>query len=221
MRGGASGCVHRSRLPPRSPDHVVCAFLRYGLGSGGSPAVTVSRPYGLVPPSFCSVTSRTGKVTSRKVSPRSSGRCYRGSAGAAGDRGIGRANSASLGPPMSSRGRSWAPGRPWNWLPESPSGDEGRELLRRTKEELGQLSELIEPLLRLSTGTEMLRLQHADLVEITREAVASSSLGIASNRVTHRCAGSTDRTRRPSSSSGARSATSCGTRSRTRLRDRP
>ena len=38
---------------------------------------------------------------------------------------------------------------------ESPSGDEGRELLLRTKEELGQLSELIEPLRRLSTGTEM------------------------------------------------------------------
>jgi len=66
---------------------------------------------------------------------------------------------------------------------ESPGGDEGRELVLRTKEELGQLSELIEPLLRLSTGTEMLRRHHADLVEITHEAVASSSLGRASNRV--------------------------------------
>jgi signal transduction histidine kinase len=66
---------------------------------------------------------------------------------------------------------------------ESPSGDEGRELLRRTTEELGQLSELIEPLLRLSTGAEMVKRRHADLVEITREAVASSSLGGASDRV--------------------------------------
>jgi signal transduction histidine kinase len=66
---------------------------------------------------------------------------------------------------------------------ESSSGDVARELLRRTKDELGHLSELIEPLLRVSTGTEMLRLRHADLVEITREAVTSSSLGMASNRV--------------------------------------
>jgi signal transduction histidine kinase len=66
---------------------------------------------------------------------------------------------------------------------ETASGEEGRELLRRTKEELGQLSELIDPLLRWSTGTEVLERRHTDLVEVTREAVASSSLGVATDRV--------------------------------------
>jgi len=61
--------------------------------------------------------------------------------------------------------------------------EEGRELLRRTKEELGQLSDLIDPLLRWSTGTEVLKRRRVDLVEATREAIASSSLGMPPHRV--------------------------------------
>ena len=60
---------------------------------------------------------------------------------------------------------------------------EGRELLARTKEELGQLSDLIDPLLRWSTGADTLKRQPVDLVEVTREAVASSSLGMGPDRV--------------------------------------
>ena len=66
---------------------------------------------------------------------------------------------------------------------ENATGEEGRELLRRTRDELGQLSDLIDPLLRWSTGGEMLKRRRTDLVEVTREAVASSSLGMAPDRV--------------------------------------
>ncbi len=60
---------------------------------------------------------------------------------------------------------------------------ERRELLRRTKEELGQLSDLIDPLLRWSTGADTLKRQRVDLVEVTRDAVASASLGVGPDRV--------------------------------------
>jgi len=66
---------------------------------------------------------------------------------------------------------------------ENATGDEGRELLRRTRDELGQLSDLIDPLLRWSTGRELLKRRQTDLVEVTREAVASSSLGMAPDRI--------------------------------------
>jgi signal transduction histidine kinase len=66
---------------------------------------------------------------------------------------------------------------------DTASVAEGRELLRRTKEELGQLSDLIDPLLRWSTGADTLKRQQVDLVEVTREAVVSSSLGIGPDRV--------------------------------------
>jgi signal transduction histidine kinase len=66
---------------------------------------------------------------------------------------------------------------------ENATGEEGRELLRRTRDELGQLSDLIDPLLRWSTGSELLKRRQTDLVEVTREAVASSSLGVAPDRV--------------------------------------
>ena len=66
---------------------------------------------------------------------------------------------------------------------ENATGEEGRELLRRTRDELGQLSDLIDPLLRWSTGAEMLKRLRTDLVEVTREAVASSSLGMTPDRV--------------------------------------
>jgi signal transduction histidine kinase len=58
-----------------------------------------------------------------------------------------------------------------------------KELLRRVNEELGQLSELIDPLLRWSTGTEGLKLERADLVDVCRRAVASSSSGSDAGRV--------------------------------------
>jgi signal transduction histidine kinase len=63
------------------------------------------------------------------------------------------------------------------------TGSERRELLRRTKEELGQLSDLIDPLLRWSTGTETLKRRRTDLVHVAREAVASASLGSDRARV--------------------------------------
>jgi len=66
---------------------------------------------------------------------------------------------------------------------ENAGGEEGRELLRRTRDELGQLSDLIDPLLRWSTGNAMLKRLRTDLVEVTREAVASSSLGMTPDRV--------------------------------------
>jgi signal transduction histidine kinase len=60
----------------------------------------------------------------------------------------------------------------------------GKELLRRTNEELGHLSDLIDPLLHWSAGTENLKWQVADLVEVTRQAVASSALAANRERVT-------------------------------------
>lgn len=60
---------------------------------------------------------------------------------------------------------------------------EGRELLRRTREELRQLSELIDPLLRWSTGSEMLERQRLDLVQVVREAVASFDLRFDVGRI--------------------------------------
>jgi hypothetical protein len=48
---------------------------------------------------------------------------------------------------------------------DNATGEEGRELLRRTRDELGQLSELIDPLLRWSTGGEWLQRRNIDLVE--------------------------------------------------------
>jgi two-component system OmpR family sensor kinase len=60
--------------------------------------------------------------------------------------------------------------------------DQGRELLRRTREELQRLSELIDPLLRWSTGAAAPVRGTADLVTITREAVASSCFGLNGDR---------------------------------------
>ncbi len=60
---------------------------------------------------------------------------------------------------------------------------EGQELLRRTKEELRQLSEVIDPLLRWSAGGQSLERTRADLVEITRAAIRSPSLELGEGRV--------------------------------------
>ena len=60
---------------------------------------------------------------------------------------------------------------------------EGQELLRRTKEELRQLSDLVDPLLRWSTGGQTLDLHRADLVGITRRAIASPSLELGVDRI--------------------------------------
>jgi hypothetical protein len=63
------------------------------------------------------------------------------------------------------------------------AGSEGQELLRRTNEELAQLSDLIDPLLRWSSGADTLQRQRVDLVQVTREAVATSSFGLNADRV--------------------------------------
>jgi signal transduction histidine kinase len=68
-------------------------------------------------------------------------------------------------------------------LTETTQGSEGKDLLRRTNEELGQLSDLIDPLLRWSSGVENLQRQRADLVHVTRQAVASSAFASDADRV--------------------------------------
>jgi signal transduction histidine kinase len=60
---------------------------------------------------------------------------------------------------------------------------EGKELMRRTRQELQQLSDLIDPLLRWSTGNGLPSRERVDLVEVTRDAVASATLGARSDRV--------------------------------------
>jgi K+-sensing histidine kinase KdpD len=60
---------------------------------------------------------------------------------------------------------------------------EGKELLRRIRLELQQLSDLIDPLLRWSTGKGIPDRRRVDLVEVTREAVASATLGAHADRV--------------------------------------
>jgi signal transduction histidine kinase len=68
-------------------------------------------------------------------------------------------------------------------LTATTQGSEGKDLLRRTNEELGQLSDLIDPLLRWSSGAENLQRQRADLVHVTRQAVASSAFASDADRV--------------------------------------
>jgi signal transduction histidine kinase len=55
-------------------------------------------------------------------------------------------------------------------------GPQSRELLRQTMDELGQLAELVDPLLRWSTGASTLHKRRVDLVRLVREAVASCCL---------------------------------------------
>jgi signal transduction histidine kinase len=62
-------------------------------------------------------------------------------------------------------------------------GPQSRELLRQTKEELGQLADLVDPLLRWSAGASSLRKRRVDLVRLVREAVASCSLGPTAAKV--------------------------------------
>ncbi|MEO8424550.1 MAG: HAMP domain-containing sensor histidine kinase [Actinomycetota bacterium] len=55
-------------------------------------------------------------------------------------------------------------------------GPQSRELLRQTKDELEQLAELVDPLLRWSAGPSSLDKSQVDLVRLVREAAASCSL---------------------------------------------
>ncbi len=66
---------------------------------------------------------------------------------------------------------------------ETHAGDEGRELLRRTQEELMQLADLVDPLLRWSVGTEPITRERTDLVRVVRDAARSSSLGAIDERL--------------------------------------
>lgn len=66
---------------------------------------------------------------------------------------------------------------------ETHAGPEGRELLRRTEVELRQLADLIDPLLHWSMGTETLRRQPTDLIDVVREAVTSSSFESGGRRL--------------------------------------
>lgn len=64
------------------------------------------------------------------------------------------------------------------------TSSEGKELMRRTRQELQQLSDLIDPLLRWSSGSGMLRRDRVDLVDVTRQAVASTTFTANADRVT-------------------------------------
>jgi signal transduction histidine kinase len=55
-------------------------------------------------------------------------------------------------------------------------GPQSRELLRQTKDELWQLAELVDPLLRWSAGPTSLDRRQEDLVRIVHEAVTSCSM---------------------------------------------
>ena len=66
---------------------------------------------------------------------------------------------------------------------ERVTATEDKELLRRVNEELAQLSDLIDPLLRWSSGAETLQRHRADLVHVTRQAVASSAFASDADRV--------------------------------------
>jgi signal transduction histidine kinase len=70
---------------------------------------------------------------------------------------------------------------------EDAPGD--RELLRRTKLELQQLADLVDPLLDWSSGRGTLRLRVCDLVRIVDEAIASCRLEFGEDRVTVRAPG--------------------------------
>ncbi len=89
---------------------------------------------------------------------------------------------------------------------ETHAGDEGRELLRRTQEELRKLADSIDPLLRWSVGTERMALERTDLVHVVRAAVASSSLGVTRD---------VSCSRRPVAPSSRPTRGSCAERSRT------
>ena len=52
----------------------------------------------------------------------------------------------------------------------------GQEMLRRSRDELGLLADLVDPLLRWSAGSSSLRLRRADLVRIVRDAISSCCL---------------------------------------------
>ncbi|MGH2672102.1 MAG: sensor histidine kinase [Gaiellales bacterium] len=66
---------------------------------------------------------------------------------------------------------------------ETQNDHEGSELLRSTKLELDQLTELVDPLLRWSSGRGSLRKRRADLVEIVRDAVRSCALSGGGERI--------------------------------------
>ena len=52
----------------------------------------------------------------------------------------------------------------------------GQDLLRRSRDELGLLADLVDPLLRWSAGSSSLRLRRCDLVQIVRDTVTSCRL---------------------------------------------
>ena len=52
----------------------------------------------------------------------------------------------------------------------------GQDLLRRSRDELGLLADLVDPLLRWSAGSSSLRLRRCDLVRIVRDTVTSCRL---------------------------------------------
>jgi signal transduction histidine kinase len=60
----------------------------------------------------------------------------------------------------------------------------GQDMLRRSRDELGLLVDLVDPLLRWSAGPSSLRLCRTDLVRIVRDAISSCRLGSDAPAVT-------------------------------------
>jgi signal transduction histidine kinase len=155
---------------PVSPSLPACESLRSGADSATPAAAKRSLRFGPIQPSCSSVTPQPATAISSTEWPRCCRRSFLVSDATAFDRP--RALRASL-----------ASRAALELLTETTQGSEGKDLLRRTSEELGQLSDLIDPLLRWSSGVENLQRQRADLVHVTRQAVASSAFASDTDRV--------------------------------------
>jgi signal transduction histidine kinase len=112
----------------------------------------------------------------REVLPRFRRPGVRASAGAATEVGIAWTAHELKGPLASARAAI-------DVVTETAPAPEAIELLRRTNDELGRLSDLIDPLLRWSAGAQSVELERVDLVYVTRQAVATSALASEGDRV--------------------------------------
>ncbi len=112
----------------------------------------------------------------REVLPRFRGSAVRGSGGSATEVGIAWTAHELKGPLASARAAI-------DVVTETAPAPEAIELLRQTNDELGWLSDLIDPLLRWSAGAQIVELERVDLVYVTRQAVATSAFASDSDRV--------------------------------------
>lgn len=112
----------------------------------------------------------------REVLPRFQSSSVRGSAGSTTDVGIAWTAHELKGPLASARAVI-------DVVTEKAPAPEAIELLRQTNDELGWLSDLIDPILRWSAGAQIVELERVDLVYVTRQAVATSASASDIDRV--------------------------------------